>query len=223
MFVAFITFCLSRVYFSQLTPNKSTRKVNAARLVSKADVDAKWRVDVSCRAILLLDGLEVLDVLFVERDELAVLVNARRCYRLGEDGRVAGEVVGEENRSRSNVVLLCGGDDTLVIEERRACAAERAVGGDMDALLLAEVNDLLLGQKRMVLDLIGGGDDGGLCEQLLEVLDRVVGDTDGLDLLGVGLDQLLEVLPCVDVCDGAVDVTAAVLELGEEGVVSWEG
>ena len=72
----------------------------------------------------------------------------------------------------------------------------------------------------MVLDLVDSGDDGSLGQKLLHVLDRVVGDTDGLDLIGVRLDQVLEVLPCVDVSDGVVDITAAVLELGEERVVA---
>ena len=93
----------------------------------------------------------------------------------------------------------------------------------MDALLLAEVDDLLLWQERVVFDLVGGGDDGGLGEELLEVLDGVVGHADGLDLLRVCLVQLLHVLPCVDVGDGAVEIAVAVFELGEEGVVSWKG
>jgi hypothetical protein len=92
----------------------------------------------------------------------------------------------------------------------------------VDALLLAEVDDLLLGKQRVVLDLVDGWGDGGLCEKLLQVLDGVVGDADSLDLLRVRLDQLLEVLPCVDVGDGVVDVTAAVFELGKEGVISCE-
>lgn len=206
---------------SQLALRKSTRKVNTTGLVSKADINAERRVDVSCRTVLLLDGLEVLDILLVQRDELAVLVDARRCHGLGEDGRVAGEVVGEKNGGRGDVMLLCDSDDALVLEERRACAAQRTVGGDVNALLLAEIDNFLLGQERVVLDLVGSRHNGGLGEQLLEILDGVVGNTDGLDLLGMGLNQLLKVLPCIDVRDGAVEITAAVLELGEQGVVSW--
>jgi hypothetical protein len=91
----------------------------------------------------------------------------------------------------------------------------------VNALFLAKVDDFLLGQQRVVLDLVGGGRDGGLGEQLLQVLDRVVCDADGLDLVGVRLDQGLHVLPGVDVGDAAVEVARAVFELGEEGVVSW--
>ena len=91
----------------------------------------------------------------------------------------------------------------------------------MDALLLAEVDDLLLGQERVVLDLVGSGDDGCLSKQLLEVLDGVVGDADGFDFVGVCLDELLKALPGVYVSDAVVDVTGAVFELGEQWVVSW--
>jgi len=55
----------------------------------------------------------------------------------------------------------------------------------VDALLLAEVNNLLLRAQWVVLNLVDGGDDGGLGQQLLKVLDRVVGDTNGLDLVGM--------------------------------------
>ena len=71
----------------------------------------------------------------------------------------------------------------------------------MNALLLAEVNNFLLWAQWVVLDLVDSGDDGSLGQKLLHVLDRVVGDTDGLDLIWVRLDQVLEVLPCVLVGD----------------------
>ena len=67
----------------------------------------------------------------------------------------------------------------------------------MNALLLAEVNNFLLWAQWVVLDLIDGGDDGSLGQKLLHILDRVVGDTNGLDLVGMRLDQVLEVFPCV--------------------------
>jgi hypothetical protein len=117
-------------------------------------------------------------------------------------------------------VFLCELGDARVFEEGRPCRAERAVGGDVDAFLLAEVYDLLLGEERVVLDLVGGGGDCGLGEELLEVFDRVVCDADGLDFVRVGFGERLEVLPRVDVRDAVVDVAGAVFELGEERVVS---
>jgi hypothetical protein len=85
-------------------------------------------------------------------------------------------------------VLLCNFIYTLVFEERRAGATQRAVGGNVDAFFLAKVHNFLLWAERVVLDLVHSRGDGGFGEQLLEVLDRVVGDTNGLDLIGVRLD-----------------------------------
>lgn len=55
----------------------------------------------------------------------------------------------------------------------------------MDALLLAEVDDFLLWAQWVVLDLVDSGDNGSDFQELLHVLDGVVGDTDGLDLVRV--------------------------------------
>jgi hypothetical protein len=71
-------------------------------------------------------------------------------------------------------VLLGDLDDGLGSEERAARAAERAVPHDVDALLLAEVDDLLLREGGVVLDLVDGGDDGGVGEELLEVAFAVL-------------------------------------------------
>lgn len=91
----------------------------------------------------------------------------------------------------------------------------------MDALRLAKVDNFLLGKQWVVLDLVDGRHDGGLCEQLLEVLDRVICDANGLYFVWDGLDELLEVLPGVDVGYAAVEITGAVFVFGEERVVSF--
>ena len=44
----------------------------------------------------------------------------------------------------------------------------------MDALFLAQVDNLLLGQRRVVLDLVDGGDDGGVWEELFQVAFAVL-------------------------------------------------
>jgi hypothetical protein len=74
----------------------------------------------------------------------------------------------------------------------------------------------------MVLNLVDSGSDSRVLEQLLEVLDRVVADADGLDFVGVRLDELLEVLPGILVRYAAVNVSGAVFEFGEEGVVACQ-
>lgn len=68
-----------------------------------------------------------------------------------------------------DAVLLGDGDDRFGREHRAARATERAVRHDVDALLVAEVDNLLLRQSRVVLDLVDGGDDGCMREELFEV------------------------------------------------------
>lgn len=106
-------------------------------------------------------------------------------------------VVTQENDGGSNAVLFRDLVDNLVLEQRRASAAERAVRGDVDALFFAEVVDLLLWAQWVVLDLVDGWDNGGFGEELLQIPDGVVGNTNGLDLFRMCLDELLHVLPCV--------------------------
>lgn len=124
----------------------------------------------------------------------------------------------QQNSSRSNAALLRNGHDRLGSEQRAAGAAQRTVRGDVDAFLLAEVDDLLLRQGGVVLNLVGGGHDGGLWEELLQVLHAVVGDADGLDLAGA--DELLHALPGGDVRVAVNDVARAVGQFGEDGVVA---
>jgi hypothetical protein len=130
-------------------------------------------------------------------------------------------VVTQEHSSWPNAMFLRHLQHTLVLEQRRACASQWTVSGDVDALVFAEINDFLLGQQRVVFDLVDGGRDGGFCEELLHVFDRVVCDADGLYFVGMGLDEFLHVEPCLHVRVLVVDVARAVFELGEERVVSW--
>lgn len=91
----------------------------------------------------------------------------------------------------------------------------------MNTSLVAEVNNLLLGEQGVVLDLVGSGDNGGLGQKFLEELDTVVGNTDGLDLAGA--NELLHTLPSSDVGVAVDNVPRAISELGEDVVVSYSG
>jgi hypothetical protein len=104
-------------------------------------------------------------------------------------------------------------------EEWPAGAPQRAVRHDVDALLLAEVDNLLLGQRRVVLNLVHRGDDCGVGEKLLKIALAVVANTDGFSFAGG--EESLHLLPRVDVGVGVDDVALAVGELGELVVVSW--
>ena len=57
--------------------------------------------------------------------------------------------------------------DAILLEQRATCATQRRVCLDDDALLFAEVDDLLLWKIRVVLDLVGSWNDFGLFEQVL--------------------------------------------------------
>ena len=129
-------------------------------------------------------------------------------------------VVAEKNSGRSNSALLGNSHNGLGSEHGATGAAQGAVGGDVNAGLVAEVDSILLGKRGVVLDLVDGGNNGGLGQQLLEVLDTVVGDTDGLDLAGA--NELLHALPGGHMGVIVDDITRAIFELGEEGVVSWK-
>lgn len=71
-------------------------------------------------------------------------------------------------------MLLSNLLDGLGSEQGAACAAKRAVGHDMDALLLAQVDNLLLRKSRVILDLVDSRDNLGLGQQLLKVLLAVL-------------------------------------------------
>ena len=80
-------------------------------------------------------------------------------------------MIAQQHRRRADAMFLRDVQHALVLEQRRPRAAERAVRGDVDAFFLAVVYDFLLGKQRVVFDLVGGGGDGGLRKELLEVLD----------------------------------------------------
>jgi hypothetical protein len=130
-------------------------------------------------------------------------------------------MIAQQHSSRADIMLLCNLVDCLIFEQRRSCTTKRAVRGDMDAFLFTEVDDFLLREERVVFDLVGGGDNGSLSEELLEVLHRVVCDTDGFYFVWMFFYELFEAFPCLDVVGAVVEIARAVFEFGKEKVVSW--
>lgn len=124
----------------------------------------------------------------------------------------------QQHRRRAHTLPVGHLDDRVSRHERAARAAQRTVRRHVDALFLAEIDNLLLRQRRVVLDLVDGRDDGRLRQKLLQVPLAVVRHADGLDLARG--QELLHVLPGLDVVVGADQVARAVRQLGEEGVVS---
>lgn len=71
-------------------------------------------------------------------------------------------MVAEEDGRGRDTSLLGNLDDRRSGHDGATSATQRAVGLNMDTLLLAEVDDLLLGKFGVVLDLVNGGNDGGV-------------------------------------------------------------
>lgn len=75
----------------------------------------------------------------------------------------------EQHRRGSDTPPLGHLDHGLRAHHGPARAPEGAVRHDVDALLAAQVDDLLLAEGRVVLDLVDGGGDGRVGEELVEV------------------------------------------------------
>ena len=71
-------------------------------------------------------------------------------------------MIAEKNSRGRNTLLLGNLDHRLGGHDWATCAAKRTVGLNVDALLLTEVDDLLLRELWVVLDLVNGWDDGGM-------------------------------------------------------------
>lgn len=145
-------------------------------------------------------------------------------------------MVAKKDGSGGNTTLLSDLSNRISSHERATSAAERAVSDDVDTLFVAEVDNLLLGQRGMVLDLVDGGDDLGLGEELLKVslavLQQVlaigvcisggnatyVADADTLDLASLG--ELFHLLPGFDVVPVTQDIAGAVRESRELVVIA---
>lgn len=139
---------------------------------------------------------------------------------LGDDAVAADLGPGEDDLGAGGLVLLGDLGDGGVVDEEgevEAVVAKGRVGGDVDVLLLAEGDELVvLQQARVALDLVGGGDDAGGLDDGLDVLDGEVGDA---DVAGLGLGEGDHGLPGVDEGHAGVEGDLVLLGgvLGEEG------
>ena len=125
----------------------------------------------------------------------------------------------QEDRGGIDALPLRNLYDRLCRQQRTARAAERAVCSDVNALLVAEVDGLLLGETGVVLNLVDGWDHVGVGEKLLEIGSAVVANTNRLGLAAP--DQLLHTLPGGDVGVVQMQVTRAIWEGRDVGVISF--
>lgn len=177
-------------------------------LIGKSEVYAECWVHEPFRSLGLDDLTNTLHIRVVQLDDLQVFLNAAWSYRFG-DYRVAQRYLpAQQYRAGFDVVLLGDFLHAFLLEKGAACTTKRRVGGNVDVFRLAEVDNLLLWEIRMVLDLIRCWNDFSVGEELFEELDAVVADSDGLDF--ACLQQLLHFLPCLDMRPVLVEVTRAV-------------
>lgn len=124
----------------------------------------------------------------------------------------------QKNRCWSHISLLRNLHDRRSLEQRASRTSQRTVRGDVNALFIAQVDNLLLWERGVVFDLVHRGDDRGMGQQLVEIRLAVVRDSNGLDL--ARRQELLHALPGSDMGVSMVDVAGAILKLREEGVVA---
>lgn len=111
----------------------------------------------------------------------------------------------------------------LHVELEEALRAKGAVSGDGNVVLLAHLDEVGLDEVRVVLDLVDGGLDLGVAQDVVEEHGVEVGNANGAEeALGVvlGDDKGLERLP--GLLDGDWDELAYVL-LGGVGPEAWKG
>lgn len=118
------------------------------------------------------------DSLVVQVNLLEVLGNASLGDGLGDDGVAANLGPGEDDLGGGDgLALLLGqvlgdGLDLVGVDEQREAlgvVAKGGVGGDDDALLGGVLDQGRVGETRVALDLVGGGDDTGGGDDSLEL------------------------------------------------------
>lgn len=100
---------------------------------------------------------------------------------LGENDATSLDLIADQDLRGSGFVSIGDLVEGDVGEEGRVGGSERAVGLEQNALVLAVLLELVLRVEGVKLDLVDGGDDGPSLGKLLDVRNREVGDSDGLE------------------------------------------
>lgn len=173
-----------------------------------------------------LESINLLDVDLVklEVEAVQVALDAVGSQALGQDNVAAGGTPVKKDLGRSALVLLGNGDNGGVLQ--LVAASEGRVSLDLDAVLAAQVDEGLALAEGVDLDLVDGGDNGGVVDEALEVGSAEVGDTNRLDLAELlgGFKGTPRLETLLLVVGGGVDqvevevVKAKLVERGAEGV-----
>lgn len=144
-----------------------------------------------------LDGLEIL---VRQVGDLEVALDAGWGGALGQNGVAPAETPGNEDLRKG--VAAAVGDlvkglvaaDSLTSGGDLVLGAQGRVCGGQDVVLLAELDELLVGEEGVNFDLVNGGLDLGEGHQLFEAIDGPVGDTNSTSL--AASQNLLHSAPC---------------------------
>lgn len=168
---------------------------NSLLVVTEENLDGEPVVTADLEAVL--EVVQLINLLGGQLPaiKLEVDVDARLADRLGNDTPALLHTPQEQNLLGSLALLLGQLEEGLILVERRVGGAEARVAGRVDALGGVVGNQLRGGVVGVQFDLVDSRDDlaAGVVQELLEVLDAEVGDTNVTDLAGGG--KLLHLLP----------------------------
>lgn len=167
-------------------------------VIAEEDLDGQPTVTADLEAVLEVIKLVDLLISEVPAVNLEVTVNARLANGLGNNAPSLLDTPDEQNLLGSLALLLGDLEKGGILVKGRVGRAEARVSSGVDTLGSVVRNQLGRGVVRVQLDLVDSGHDlgRGVIEELLEVLDAEVGDTDIADLAGGR--QLLHLLPGLD-------------------------
>lgn len=181
----------------------TTAESTALRRSSRAWTSATWRWGLrgSWGAELahlhtLVEGVEQGHVVLVELkvEDLGVAANSVGGQGLWQDDVANLETPSEQNLSGSLAVLCSNRLDLVSLQS--GTLSHRGVSLDVDTTGDGSLTELLVLEEGVGLDLVDNRADSCALQQVVELLDVEVGDTDGQDLACV--DGGLEVLPGLD-------------------------
>lgn len=132
--------------------------------------------------VLGAEGVDGLNVLGSQGEVEAVQValNARGGQALGQNNVASSSVPVEQDLGSALVVLLGNGVDCGVF--KLVTTSQGRVSLDLNAVLVAKLDESLALAEGVNFDLVDSGNDGGILEKVLDVGSTEVRNTNGLDL-----------------------------------------
>lgn len=184
-------------------------------LLVVAEEDLDWQPSVTADLESVWESAQRLHLLISQLPavELVVVLDPAGCNTLRYDRISALQSPHQEDLCSGLALALSNLSKSLVLGKGRVGGAKAGVGGAVDTLLFAVLEELRRRVVGVQLNLVDGwnGLARGVVEEDLEVLDAEVGNTNVLDTARSG--ELLELTPGVD----EVPALMVLLEVGRVG------